>query len=86
MPERDEDVPIEATVAAMDAADVGFGLLSAWRGPNGLDLVSNDEVAAWVAKHPNRFAGLATVDLAAPMAVRNRQAHPVHRRGGTGLP
>ena len=46
------DIPIEATVAAMDAAEVGLGLLSAWRGPGGQDLVSNDEVAEWVAGHP----------------------------------
>ena len=68
MPEKDAEVPIEATVASMDAAGVDFGLLSAWRGPNGLDLVSNDEVAAWVAQYPNRFAGLATADLDNPMA------------------
>lgn len=65
------DIPIEATVAAMDAAEVGLGLLSAWRGPGGQDLVSNDEVAEWVAGYPDRFAGLATVDLDRPMeAVR----------------
>lgn len=34
-------------------------------------LISNDEVATWVATHPDRFAGLAAVDLAKPMvAVR----------------
>ncbi|WP_084026334.1 amidohydrolase family protein, partial [Mycobacterium avium] len=67
----DTDIPIEATPASMDAAGVGYGLLSAWRGPNGQDLVSNDEVAQWVAAHPNRFAGLAAVDLDRPMeAVR----------------
>ncbi|WP_084454503.1 AMP-binding protein [Mycobacterium interjectum] len=64
----DTDIPIEATVAAMDAAGVGFGLLSAWRGPNGQDLVSNDEVAGWVRSHPDRFAGLAAVDLDRPMS------------------
>ena len=63
----DTDIPIEATIASMDAADVDFGLLSAWRGPNGQDLVSNDEVAEWIRSHPNRFAGLATVDLDRPM-------------------
>ena len=62
------DIPIEATIASMDAADVDFGLLSAWRGPGGQDLVSNDEVAEWIRLHPNRFAGLATVDLDRPMA------------------
>ncbi len=66
-----DDIPIDVTLASMDAADVEVGLLSAWRGPNGLDLVSNDEVAGWVAAHPNRFAGVATVDLDRPMeAVR----------------
>lgn len=56
----DTEVPIEATVASMDAADVDFGLLSAWRGPFGQDLVSNDEVAEWIAVWPNRFAGLGS--------------------------
>ncbi len=67
----DTEIPIDATVASMDAAGVGLGLLSAWRGPGGQDLISNDEVAEWVGLHPNRFAGLATVDLDRPMeAVR----------------
>jgi predicted TIM-barrel fold metal-dependent hydrolase len=65
------EVPLEVTLAAMDAAGVGFGLLSAWRGPNGQDLVSNDEVAAWISLQPNRFGGLAAVDHDRPMeAVR----------------
>ncbi len=77
----DDDVPIAATVASMDAAGVGFGLLSAWRGPHGQDLVSNDEVAEWIALHPNRFGGLATVDLDRPMeAVRE-----LRRRVGDGF-
>src|SRR5262249_30179707 len=67
----DGDIPIEATIQVMDVADVHLGLLSAWRGPNGQDLISNDEVAEWIGKHPDRFAGLATVDLDRPMqAVR----------------
>lgn len=64
----DADIPIEATVAAMDAGDVEVGLLSAWRAPGGQDLISNDEVAQWVAAYPNRFAALAAVDLDRPMA------------------
>ncbi|OBK13665.1 amidohydrolase family protein [Mycobacterium asiaticum] len=67
----DTDIPIDVTVQAMDAAGVEFGLLSAWLGPHGQDLVSNDEVAEWIRAHPTRFAGLATVDLDRPMtAVR----------------
>jgi predicted TIM-barrel fold metal-dependent hydrolase len=64
----DSEIPIEATIASMDAADVAFGLLSAWCGPGGQDLISNDEVAEWIRLHPNRFAGLATVDMDRPMA------------------
>jgi predicted TIM-barrel fold metal-dependent hydrolase len=64
----DTDIPIDATIQAMDEADVRFGLLSAWLGPNGQDLVSNDEVADWVQTHPGRFAGLATANLDRPMA------------------
>lgn len=77
----DADVPIGASIAAMDAADVRFGLLSAWRGPDGQDLISNDEVAEWISLHPKRFGGLATVDLDRPMeAVRE-----LRRRVGEGF-
>lgn len=67
----DAELPIELTIAAMDTAGVHIGLLSAWRGPHGLDLISNDEVAAWIRAYPTRFAGIATVNLERPMdAVR----------------
>lgn len=43
----------------------------AWHAPREGALISNDEVATWVAAHPDWFAGLAAVDLAKPMvAVR----------------
>ncbi len=62
--------PIGATVAALDAAGVRHGLLSAWHGPAG-PLITNDEVAGWVAQHPDRFSGVAAVDLSRPVeAVR----------------
>jgi predicted TIM-barrel fold metal-dependent hydrolase len=62
-----EEPPIALTVAAMDAAGVARGLLSAWVAPEGV-LISNDEVAGWVAAHPDRFAGVAAVDLRRPVA------------------
>lgn len=63
-------MPLDATVGAMDAAGVSVALLSAWHGPMG-SLISNDEVAADIAVHPDRFAGLASVDLNDPVnAVR----------------
>jgi hypothetical protein len=76
----EDEIPIDATIAAMDAAEISFGLLSAWHGPQG-PLISNDEVAGWVSGHPDRFAGLAAVDLARPMdAVRElRRCVTEHR-------
>jgi uncharacterized protein len=65
-----EEPSIEMTVAAMDHADVGYGLLSAWHGPEG-PLIGNDQVAGWVDAYPERFGGLAAVGLRRPMdAVR----------------
>jgi len=65
-----EEVPAEATVAAMDTAGVRTGMLCAWWGPRG-PLIPNDSVAAMVTAYPGRFAGVASVDLARPMdAVR----------------
>lgn len=62
--------PIELTLSAMDAAGVTRAVLSAWWGPDG-PLITNDEVAAHVRAHPDRFIGAASVDLARPMeAVR----------------
>jgi hypothetical protein len=63
----DEEIPIELTIAAMDAGGIAKGLVCAWYGPQG-DLISNDEVAAQVASHPDRLAGLAGADLSRPMA------------------
>lgn len=58
--------PDAETLAAADAAGVRTTLLSAWHGPNGA-LITNDEVAAMIATAPDRFAGLASVDLNDPM-------------------
>jgi predicted TIM-barrel fold metal-dependent hydrolase len=58
-------IPIEATVDHMDEAGVGFALLSAWWGPAG-PIIPNDEVAAIVSRWPDRFVGVAAVDLLRP--------------------
>lgn len=56
----------QSTLEAMDAADVDITLLSAWHGPAG-DLITNDEVSQQIEVAPDRFRGLATVDLNKPM-------------------
>ncbi len=81
----DEDPPIEMTIDSMDAAGVDVGLLTAWRGPHGQDLISNDQVAEWVRRYPTRFAGLAAVDLDRPMAGVRELRRRVRDDGFVGL-
>jgi uncharacterized protein len=79
-----EPIPIDATVAAMDAAGVEFGLLSAWHAPSG-PLIGNDQVAEFVAAHPDRFAGVAAVNLAKPMEAVRELRRCVTELGFKGL-
>ncbi|MQA72933.1 MAG: amidohydrolase family protein [Solirubrobacterales bacterium] len=64
---RREAPPLESTVAAMEEAGVELALLNAWHGPSGA-LISNDEVAGFIEAAPERFRGVASVDLNDPMA------------------
>jgi hypothetical protein len=54
---------LPSTSGATDA--VQAGMLCAWWGPSG-PLITNDEVAAIVGRYPDRFVGVAAVDLARP--------------------
>jgi uncharacterized protein len=80
----DEELPLRTTVAAMDRAGVEFGLLTAWHAPEGV-LIGNDEVADWVTERPNRFAGLASVDLNKPMEAVRELRRCVSELGFKGL-
>jgi predicted TIM-barrel fold metal-dependent hydrolase len=81
----EEEPPIDATVAAMEQAGVDFGFLTAWTAPYQRPLISNDEVATWVQGHPNRFAGLAAVDLNRPMNAVRELRRCVAELGFKGL-
>jgi predicted TIM-barrel fold metal-dependent hydrolase len=76
--------PLETTLAAMDAGGVGTALISAWYGPEGA-LISNDEVAALVAKAPDRLVGVASVDLRRPMAAVRELRRAVDELGFKAL-
>ena len=66
----DSEMPVSMTTGAMDQAGVSKSLISAWCGPHG-DLISNDEVAAFVSEAPDRLVGIGSVNIARPMeAVR----------------
>jgi hypothetical protein len=80
----DREPPLAETLDAMDAAGVRRGLLSAWHGPRG-PLISNDEVAGWVEKHPERFSGVASVDLGRPVAAVRELRRAVRELGFVAL-
>ena len=80
-----EPIPIAVTVGAMDEAGVGLGLLSAWSAPRQPPLIANDEVAEHVAAHPDRFRGLAAVDLNRPMDAVRELRRAVTDLGFVGL-
>lgn len=64
------EIPVDFTLAAMDAAGVRAGMLAAWCGPQGW-LISHDDVAALTQNHPDRFFGVASANLYKPLeAVR----------------
>jgi len=76
--------PIGDTLAEMDRAGVSVGMLCGWHGPGG-PMISNDEVAQHCRAHPDRFVGIASVDLFRPMdAVRELRLR-VKRDGFKGL-
>ena len=61
---------IADTVAALDASGVSTALTSAWYGPNNV-MISNDEVASFVAESGGRLVGVGSADISKPMeAVR----------------
>lgn len=78
------ELPIRATLAAMDAADVEKSLISAWYGPEGA-LISNDEVAEFVKQAPDRLVGVASVDLRRPMSAVRELRRAVHDLGFRAL-
>jgi predicted TIM-barrel fold metal-dependent hydrolase len=56
----------DETVAEMDRAGIRAMMLCAWCRP-GKWVYTNDEIAVFVNRHPERFFGVAAVDLEKPM-------------------
>jgi len=61
------EVPVAFTVAACEQAGVEKALVSAWAAPSGA-MISNDEVAGFVAQGMGRLVGVGSVDIRKPMA------------------
>jgi predicted TIM-barrel fold metal-dependent hydrolase len=78
------DIGPEQLVALLDDAGVDRLLLSAWHRPGGW-VISNDDVAAFTRAHPDRFSGLASVNLADPIAAVHELRRAVEDLGFVGL-
>lgn len=80
----DQALSIEQTLALMDEAGVEKLLLSAWCRPEGW-VFSNDDIAEYTQAYPERFIGVATVDLAHPMAAVKELQRAVNDLGFKAL-
>jgi len=84
MQATEQELPLELTIAAMDAAGVERGLIAAWYGPDG-PMITNDEVAGFVAQYPERLVGVACVDLRRPVAAVRELRRAVRELGMRAL-
>ena len=80
----DVDIPLEATIQVMDRGRIAKGLICSWQGPLG-ELISNKEVAQFVECYPDRFIGIASVQLNKPMKAIKELNHCVNEYGFKGL-
>ena len=65
-PAPTEQLPVSLTLQMMDQGGVDKMLISAWQAPH-RDLITNDEVAAFVAEAPDRLVGVGSVDISRPL-------------------
>ncbi len=79
-----EELPVAATIAAMDAGAIDVSLASAWATPGGA-LISNDEVAQFVAASDGRLIGIGSVDVTQPMAAVREARRCVNELGFKGI-
>jgi len=78
------ELPVSATIEAMDEGGVTLSLLSAWVGPKG-DLISNDEVAGFVAQAPDRLVGVGSLDITRPRSAVREMRRCVRELGFKGI-
>jgi predicted TIM-barrel fold metal-dependent hydrolase len=79
-----DEIPAEFTIGAMDEGHVQKGLICGWWGPQG-PLIANDEVASLVKRFPDRFVGIAAVNLFRPMDAIRELRRCVNELGFKGL-
>jgi predicted TIM-barrel fold metal-dependent hydrolase len=75
-----QELPVAATLAALDQAGVQRALTCAWVAPRNV-MISNDEVAGFVAQAGGRLIGVGSVDIARPMAAMREVRRCVRELG-----
>jgi len=80
----DQAPPVAHTLAMMDAAGVQRALISAWVAPRNV-MISNDEVAGFVAESGGRLIGVGSVDISKPMAAMREVRRCVRELGFKGI-
>ena len=80
----DQRLTPEQTVAEMDKAGVDKLMLAAWCRPEHW-VCTNDEVAEFTRAFPERFVGVATVDLSKPVAAVRELERAVNELGCKAL-
>lgn len=78
------ELPLSATLAAMAAGGVTQGLISAWVAPRNV-MISNEEVAGFVAQSGGRLVGVGSVDISRPMAAMREVRRCVQELGFKGI-
>jgi predicted TIM-barrel fold metal-dependent hydrolase len=78
------ELPVSVTIGAMDDAGVAKSLISAWIAPRNV-MISNDEVAGFVAQAPDRLVGVGSVDISRPMAAVREVRRCVEDLGFKGI-
>ena len=71
-------------VEAMDAAGIERLLLTSWTRP-GVNVASNDRIAEFIRDYPQRFVGIAGVDLERPVAAVRELDRAVRELGFKAL-
>ena len=61
-----EELPVTATVGALDQGGIDRMLISAWYAPRNV-MISNDEVAEFCRQSGGRLVGVGSVDISKPM-------------------
>jgi predicted TIM-barrel fold metal-dependent hydrolase len=79
-----EGVDPDEVALEMDLLGIDRLCICGWHSPGG-PLISNDQVAGVVKRHPNRFVGIASVDLERPMAAQAELERAVSELGFRGL-